>query len=137
MTGIRYEISVQWGDTDAAGIVFYPNFYKWMDQATHHFFKTIGFATSTLMKEEQIGLPLLETNCKFFQPLLFEDEVVIETVVEEIRDKVFRLKHSFYKEGELVAEGNEVRAWTSFAERKPKAMPIPEMIKRKMSANDQ
>ncbi|BAQ09319.1 predicted thioesterase [Bacillus sp. OxB-1] len=134
MSGITYEWSVQWGDTDAAGIVFYPNFYKWMDQATHHFFKSIGFATSILMTEEQIGLPLLETNCKFFRPLVFEDSFTIRTTVVEMRDKVFQFQHRFYKEDELVAEGSEIRAWASFAGKKPKAVSIPGMVKDKMAA---
>ena len=34
---VDYSFKVRWGDTDAAGIVFYPNFYKWMDEATHEF----------------------------------------------------------------------------------------------------
>ena len=28
----RYSIRVDWGDCDPAGIVFYPNFYRWMDR---------------------------------------------------------------------------------------------------------
>ncbi|MGE7544412.1 acyl-CoA thioesterase [Sporosarcina newyorkensis] len=132
MSGVTYELSVQWGDTDAAGIVYYPNYYKWMDQATHNFFKSIEFATSRLMKEEQIGLPLLETRCNFFQPLVFEDPFIISTTVIEIRDKVFQLSHRFYKESELVAEGSEVRAWTSFEGNKPKAVSIPGVVREKM-----
>ena len=31
-------IRIQWGDCDPAGIVFYPNFFRWMDAATWHFF---------------------------------------------------------------------------------------------------
>jgi len=33
---IHYKI--QWGDTDAAGIVFYPDYFRWFDLATHEFF---------------------------------------------------------------------------------------------------
>jgi 4-hydroxybenzoyl-CoA thioesterase len=29
-----YEIKVQFGDCDPAGIVFFPNFSKWMDAAS-------------------------------------------------------------------------------------------------------
>lgn len=29
---MEYRVKVHWGDTDAAGIVFYPNYYKWMDE---------------------------------------------------------------------------------------------------------
>lgn len=129
-----YEVSVQWGDTDTAGIVFFPNFYKWMDEASHHFFKTIGYPTSKLMTGQQIGLPLLETHCNFFQPLVFEDDVTVETEVEDVQRKVFRLKHRFYKNGELVAEGGALRAWTSFEGMRPKAVFIPKEVKDRMIA---
>jgi len=74
------------GQLTAAGIVFYPNFYKWMDQASHHFFAKIGFSSSKLMSEDKIGLPLLETSCKFHQPLVFEDQFVIKTSIDEIKN---------------------------------------------------
>jgi acyl-CoA thioester hydrolase len=35
MKKFHYIFKVEWGDTDAAGIVYSPNDYKWMDQATH------------------------------------------------------------------------------------------------------
>jgi acyl-CoA thioesterase FadM len=31
----RIVLPVEWGDTDAAGIVFYPNYYRWFDRAAH------------------------------------------------------------------------------------------------------
>ena len=37
-----YEIQVQFGDCDPAGIVFFPNFSKWMDAASLHFFMSCG-----------------------------------------------------------------------------------------------
>lgn len=36
---IHYTFKVRWGDTDPAKIVFFPNFYRWMDEATHEFFE--------------------------------------------------------------------------------------------------
>jgi acyl-CoA thioesterase FadM len=58
MKKIECRFQVQWGDTDAAGIVFYRNFYKWMDEATHHFFAELGYPTAALF-EQKIGLPIL------------------------------------------------------------------------------
>ncbi len=29
------QIEVGWGDCDPAGIVFYPNFYRWFDACSH------------------------------------------------------------------------------------------------------
>lgn len=127
----EYPFRVCWGDTDAAGIVFYPNFYKWMDDATHDYLAQIGYPSSKLFTEHKIGVPLLEANCVFKRPLLFEDQVIVQSFVEEHRNKVFKIKHVFIKEDQIVAEGYEVRAWTSF-EGKPKAHPIPDFIREKM-----
>ena len=33
---------VEFGDCDPAGIVFYPNFLRWMDAAALHFFRAAG-----------------------------------------------------------------------------------------------
>ncbi len=128
---VEYPFRVRWGDTDAAGIVFYPNFYKWMDEATHEYFSAIGLPTSTLYSEQQIATPLLEANCQFKSPLLFEDDVIVRSSVVELHQKVFKISHRFFKNEKMVAEGYEVRAWTSFKE-KAKAYPIPDEVREKM-----
>jgi acyl-CoA thioester hydrolase len=128
---VEYLFRVRWGDTDAAGIVFYPNFYKWMDEATHEFLAYIGFPSSTLYVEQKVGVPLLEAHCQFKSPLLFEDRVIVRSQVVEIQNKVFKISHRFFKDEKMVAEGYEVRAWTSFKQ-KPKAFPIPDTVREKM-----
>ncbi|PLS18776.1 acyl-CoA thioesterase [Bacillus sp. M6-12] len=127
----EYSFQVRWGDTDAAGIVFYPNFYKWMDEATHEYFTAIGFPSSKLYADEKIGMPLLEANCKFKAPLLFEDSVVVKSTAADLQNKVFKLQHTFFRGDQVIAEGYELRAWTSFKS-KPKAQPIPDEIRVKM-----
>ncbi|MGN4422378.1 acyl-CoA thioesterase [Bacillus cereus group sp. MYBK30-1] len=127
----EYTFQVRWGDTDAAGIVYYPNFYKWMDEATHEYFKKIGYPSAELFVEQQIGLPLLETKCKFMSPLRFEDQVVVKSKINVLYNKVFTIQHVFVKGEQVVAEGYETRAWTSFKE-EVKAYPIPEDVRQKM-----
>lgn len=127
----KYKFTVRWGDTDAAGIVFTPNFYKWMDEATHEYLAEIIKPSSKLYNEDKLTIPILEAFCQFKKPLLFEDEVIIETTVLNIQNKTFKLKHSFIKKGEEIANGYMVRAWTSFIN-KPKAVPIPEEIVKKL-----
>ena len=117
---IQYEFKVRWGDTDAAGIVFYPNFYKWMDDATHEFLNIKEITTDALFETMNINVPLLEAKCQFKSPLVFEDLVTIKSEISEIHNKVFKISHQFYKDNVCIAEGYEVRAWTSFKE-KPKA----------------
>ncbi|GAB7386423.1 thioesterase family protein [Bacillaceae bacterium] len=129
MLKTSYSFIVQWGETDAAGIVFYPNFYKWMDNATHELFASIGHSMARLFSEEKIGIPILEAGCSFKRPVFFRDRIEVQTEVAEIREKVFKLEHVFFRDGIELARGYEVRAWTSFRET-PKAVPIPEEIRR-------
>ncbi|WP_226527230.1 acyl-CoA thioesterase [Metabacillus niabensis] len=126
----EYQFSVTWGDTDAAGIVFYPNFYKWMDTATHHLFSRIGYPTSELFTVKKIGLPLIKTTCDFKQPLFFEDNVTIHSEIKEIHSKVFLVEHTFHKGHDIIAIGTELRAWGDLSDKKPKAVVIPNEVRQ-------
>ena len=128
-----YKFKVAFGDTDAAGIVFYPNFYKWMDQATHDFLGNAIMPFSKLMEEKEVTTPLLEAFCQFKSPLKFEDNVEVQSQVIEIKNKVFKIEHTFQRDGETVASGYEVRAWVSMADGF-KAVPIPEDIQAKIKS---
>ncbi|WP_396334514.1 acyl-CoA thioesterase [Alkalihalobacillus sp. MEB130] len=128
MKTFEYSFEVKWGDTDAAAIVFFPNFYKWMNEASHHYFAKLGFKPSTLFEEQKIGMPLLEANCQFKTPLFFEDQVTIFSTITELRNKVIKLEHIFKRGETIIAIGSEVRAWTTF-EGKPKAIPVPEKLR--------
>ncbi len=129
MGSIEYWFKVNWGDTDAAGIVFYPNFYKWMDQASHHFFSKLGYPTSKMFTENHVSIPIVEAKCQFQSPLFFDDEVCVQSSIVELRDKAFKIQHEFLKEGIKMAEGYEIRVWASFRSGKPKAVSIPEAIR--------
>lgn len=129
----EYTFEVKWGETDAAGIVYYPNFYKWMNDATQYFFKKVGYHINDLMKEEgNIGIPLLEAQCQFKKILLFDDRVTVRSTMREIRNKVFIIDHVFMRDDTLIAEGYEIRAWTAF-EPTPRAVPIPDHVRAAFS----
>lgn len=127
MTNI-HSFQVYFGDTDAAGIVFYPNYYRWMDQATHEFFKAKGLSMASLQKEKSIFVPLVEANCKFKQPLFYEDQVEIHTKVVEIKNKILKLEHLFVRGKDEIATGYEVRVWTSKQNGRLQGETVPQNI---------
>ncbi|WP_284037016.1 thioesterase family protein [Neobacillus sp. 114] len=127
----RYKLKVRLGDTDMGGIVYYPNYHKWMDEATHEYLGAIGVPSSKLFSQQNIGVPLLESKCNIHSPLFFEDCVEVVSSVLELFNKVFKISHLFYKNDHIVAEGYEIRAWATF-EGKLKTHPIPQEIREKM-----
>lgn len=126
---IQYRFQVRWGETDAAGIVFYPSFYGWMDEASHHYFTEIGYPTTKLFENEKIGIPLVEAKCVFKAPLLFGDKVTVASTVSEVRNKVIIINHTFLKDEQTIAEGMEIRAWVELNSSKMKAIPIPNEVR--------
>jgi len=130
-----WEFKVRFAETDAAGIVYYPNFYKWMDQATQEMFEAIGFPSRKMLDEGK-GTPLIEAFCRFRVPLYVGDRIRVESEITEIRNRAFRVTHTFYRGETLVAEGYEVHAWVEFDNGKLTAVPIPDALRKLMMAEE-
>jgi 4-hydroxybenzoyl-CoA thioesterase len=129
-----FEIKVQFGDCDPAGIVFFPNFSKWMDASSMHFFMACGVPPwRELVKTRGIvGTPLLEVNTKFHQPATYGETLQIHTSVVEWRAKVFIQKHVVMRADVVLCVGVETRAFVNHPSDDPsriKAIPVPEDIK--------
>ena len=131
-----YEIKVQFGDCDPAGIVFFPNFSKWMDAASLHFFMECGIPPwRELIKTTGIvGTPLLEIHTKFMRPATYGETLHVHTSIETWNAKTFVQKHVVMRGDTVLCEGRETRAFVIHPEGEPdriKAIPVPEDIKAK------
>ncbi|MBA4212256.1 MAG: acyl-CoA thioesterase [Polaromonas sp.] len=131
---VVYEVDVMFGDCDPAGIVFFPNFSKWMDASSLNFFVKNGVPPwRELVKTRGIvGTPLLEIHTKFMRPATYGERLQIHTSVTEWREKVFMHKHVVMRGDDVLCEGTETRAFVIHPPEAPdriKAIPVPEDIK--------
>ena len=61
--------TVQWGDCDPIGFVFYPNYYRWMDAAAWALYAAHGLNAETFESRFGVhGTPLVDTGCTFRSP---------------------------------------------------------------------
>ncbi|HJV69730.1 acyl-CoA thioesterase [Ideonella sp.] len=128
-----HRVDVHFGDCDPAGIVFFPNFSRWMDQASLAFFMACGVPPWRELERTRgiVGTPLLEIHTRFLLPATYGETLEVHTHVEEWRTKVLIQHHRIMRGTDLLCEGRETRA---FVMRLPdsyrlKAIPIPEDIK--------
>jgi acyl-CoA thioester hydrolase len=128
MRSNEIEVLVNWGDTDKAGIVYYPNYFKWFDIAGHQFFRSCNLSPSKLENERQIIVPMLDARCSFEKPLLYEDLITIRTRVEEINNKTIKLSHEVYRGETRTGYGYELRGWVKQTHEEIKAVPIPDEV---------
>lgn len=130
-----YPVHVQFGDCDPAGIVFYPNFQKWMDASSLHFFMQCGVPPWREVTSIPgfLGTPLLEINTRFHVPATYGESLEVHTSVEEWRNKVFVQGHRVMRGNTLLCEGRETRAFCvrDAASGRIKAIPLPEFIRER------
>ena len=135
---VVYEVEITFGDCDPAGIVFYPNFSRWMDASSLNFFVKCGVLPwRELIKTTGIiGTPLLEINTKFSQPATYGQTLQIHTSIDEWRSKVIVQHHVVKRGNDLICEGTEVRAFCIRDPANPdriRAIAVPGDIRQKCS----
>ena len=98
---------VHWSDTDAAGIVWFPNYFGWFEDAEEELFTaTLGRTRQSLLDAMQFGMPRVEASARYRAPVKPGQtiRVGIHTTLENPR----RLRHQFEmrdERGTLLAEG--------------------------------
>ena len=86
---VVHEVRVEFGDCDPARIVWFPNFFRWIDAASRHFFVQCGVPPwhETEATLGIIGTPLVDTHARFIQTASYGDVLQVHVQVAEWRAK--------------------------------------------------
>jgi 4-hydroxybenzoyl-CoA thioesterase len=138
-----YSVNVTFGDCDPAGIVFFPNFSRWMDSASLAFFMQCGVPPWRELEKTRgiVGTPLLEIHTKFLKAATYGETLTITTHVEEWRAKVIVQVHRITRArvdggDDLICEGRETRAFVKRDDvdrDRLRAIAVPEDIRAQCS----
>lgn len=135
----RREVEIEWGDCDAAGIVFYPRYFAMFDAATAHLFeKAIGMKKFDWRRKYGIvGIPMVDTGAKFIVPSRYGEIIIIETQATALRRSSFDIAHRVFKGEALSIEAHETRVWAGPHPDDPEriqGVPIPQDVVAALSA---
>ncbi len=90
---------VEFCDTDMAGIVHFANFYRYMEQAEHDFFRSLGFSIMETQADGTVlGWPRVSAKCSFEAPAFYQDVLEIRLIVERIGVKSLTINYEFWRE---------------------------------------
>ncbi|ODT50972.1 thioesterase family protein [Devosia sp. 63-57] len=107
------KVEIQFGDCDPAGIVYYPNYFRFFDNAT----AAMLSAAFAMHKRNWLdhygiaGIPMVDTGARFIKPSSFGDVVEISSEITELGRSSFGVKHSVLRDGDLAIEAHEKRVW--------------------------
>jgi 4-hydroxybenzoyl-CoA thioesterase len=131
---VVYSLRVEFGDCDPARIVWFPNFFRWIDAASRHFFVQCGVPPwhETEATLGVIGTPLVDTHASFVKTASYGDCLDIHTSISEWREKSFVQTYQIRRAQDDIMRCEEVRIFAAHRDTSKtsiRALPIPPSIK--------
>src|SRR3954454_20832364 len=100
-------LRVRYSETDQMGIVYYANYFVWMELGRVEWCRAAGIRYRDMEAEDGILLAVAEAQCRYSRPARYDDEVVVETTVRQAHSRMvtfdYRMKRS--ENAELLASG--------------------------------
>jgi acyl-CoA thioester hydrolase len=108
----RFNSRVRYQETDRMGIVYHSNYIIWFDVGRTEFMRSLGYEYNQL-EEEGIWLPIIEVGCQYKSPALYDDEITIETHIEELTRVRIKFRYKVFRGEDILVEGFTVQAFTN------------------------
>jgi acyl-CoA thioester hydrolase len=120
----RLRRRVQFYETDAAGIVHFSWFFRYMEEAEHALWREAGLSIEP--PGSDIGWPRVATSFDFHRPLRFEDEFDVHLRIAAITNKTIQYRCQMLSGDVKIATGALTIACVSRRPNEPmKTVPIP------------
>ena len=124
---LLHEIRVIFGDTDQMGVVYYGNYMRFFESARAAYWRSLGRSYKDL-EAWGVAMPVVEAHCNYKRPAHYEDLLIIETRVSELRGASLRFAYRVVRadpatqEQLLLAEGYTRHAVIG-TDGRPRALP--------------
>lgn len=84
-----FHIRVYYEDTDAGGIVYYPNYLKFAERGRTEYLRALGFENSQLRAENGIIIVVKKVEAEYLSPARLDDFLNLQTRILSIKNTSF------------------------------------------------
>jgi acyl-CoA thioester hydrolase len=116
-----HEIRVIFGDTDQMGVVYYANYLRYFESSRAAYWRDLGKSYRDL-EAWGVALPVIEAHCNYRRPALYEDLLVVDVGISELRSASMRFAYRVLRGEELLADGYTRHAVIG-TDGRPRALP--------------
>ena len=115
---------VRYAETDKMGVVYYANYFIWMEVGRTDYCKTVGFSYRDMEKDDA-NMAVADATCRYIAPARYDDEILVRTSIERLSRRLVTFAYSISNAvtGQLLAEGKTVHITVS---KDGKTCSIPE-----------
>jgi acyl-CoA thioester hydrolase len=118
------EIRVRYADTDQMGVVYYANYFVWLEIARTEFLRSLGVDYRNIEEEEHLALPVIEAYCKYKAPAKYDEIIEIKTSFTLVRNSRLRFDYKLINKSDslLLAEAFTAHVFID-KDRRPVKLP--------------
>ena len=125
---------VLYGDTDAAGVVYYANYLRYFEKGRTEYMRDLVL-TYREIEDQGLVLPVIECYSRYKSPAAYDDLLTIETSLAEFKNVSCRFNYRIYRYDShesrvLLAKGYTVHASVN---RKGKLTRLPAPLLNKLN----
>jgi len=121
-----WPIRVYYEDTDAQGLVYYANYFKFMERARTEWLRSLGVEQDVLLYQERRLFVVIETSIEFLAPAKFNDEIVATAALSDLSRATFAMQQNIFRnnlDGELLCRGRTKAAFLNADTLRPMRVP--------------
>ncbi|TKC09210.1 acyl-CoA thioesterase [Pedobacter frigoris] len=129
------KIRVRYGETDQMGYVYYGNYAEYYEVARVEMLRSLGM-DYVGMENSGVMMPVLELNCKYIKPALYDQELTIKTTIENLPGVRIQFKYEVFNPAEeLINIGSTTLVFVDMEKNKPCQPPQNFMDRLKVHFN--
>jgi acyl-CoA thioester hydrolase len=107
---VKIDVRVIYGDTDQMGIVYYANYLRFFEAGRNEFLRARGVPYREVEANLRIRLPVVEAHVSYKLPARYDDLLVVETSLAQVRRASARFEYAVRRGDELLVTGHTVHA---------------------------
>jgi len=88
---------VLYGDTDAAGVVYYGNYMRYFELGRTEYMRNLVRTSYREIEEQGLVLPVIECYARYKAPAAYDDLLVIETSINELKNVSCRFSYRIFR----------------------------------------
>lgn len=124
MSRSNHSLRVYYEDTDAAGIVYYANYFRFIERGRTELLRALGHDQNALMKEG-IAFAVRSASAEFLKPARLDDLLTIETTVAELGRAQVTFAQRILRDTEVLLDAKIRVVCIDPVRGKPVPMPRP------------
>ena len=123
----KYITRIYYEDTDAAGVVYYANYLKFLERARSEAIYSSGLSNTKLLDKEGVIIIVKSCNIEYKKPAKFEDEIEITSKINEVKHSSFKMHQLIKRKSDIISVADVTLVTIND---KGKPVRIPNLLKK-------